>query len=130
LSLPEALSRAAVAPIPRGEDGAPVFGAPWEAQAFAVTLALYERGLFTWPEWAEALTAEIKKAQAAGDPDDGSTYYRHWLAAIERLAAERGVTTPAALDERREAWDRAAHATPHGHPILLQNDPQVQSRLR
>ena len=43
LSLPEALSAAAdpVAPIPRGEDGAPVFREPWEAQAFAMTLALY-----------------------------------------------------------------------------------------
>ena len=118
MSLPEDPSRAAaaVAPIPRGEGGAPVFGAPWEAQAFAMTLALHERGLFTWPEWAEALTAEIKKAQAAGDPDDGSTYYRHWLAAIERLAAERGVTTPAALDERREAWDRAKKGLNVGAP--------------
>jgi nitrile hydratase accessory protein len=88
-----------------------------------MTLALYERGLFTWPEWAAALAAEIKRAQGEGDPDDGSTYYRHWLAAIERLAAEKGVTSPAALHERRDAWDRAAHATPHGQPILLENDP-------
>jgi nitrile hydratase accessory protein len=125
LSLPEGLAAAAasVAPIPRGEDGAPVFAAPWEAQAFAMTLTLYERGLFTWTEWAGALAEEIKRAQAAGDPDDGSTYYRHWLAAIERLVAEKGVTSEAALAERRDAWDRAAHATPHGHPILLENDP-------
>jgi nitrile hydratase accessory protein len=93
-----------------------------------MTLALYERGLFTWPEWAAALAAEIRRAQAAGDPDDGSSYYRHWLGAIERLAAERGVTTARALAERREAWDRAAHATPHGQPILLENDPQASRR--
>jgi nitrile hydratase accessory protein len=125
-SLPAALSAAAadVAPIPRGVDGAPVFAAPWEAQAFALTLALHERGLFTWTEWAAALAAEIRRAQEAGDPDDGSTYYRHWLAAIERLAAERGVTSAAALAERRDAWDRAAQATPHGRPILLENDPE------
>ncbi len=125
MSLPEALSEAAaaVAPIPRGDDGAPVFAAPWEAQAFAMTLALHERGLFTWTEWAAALAKEIKQAQGAGDPDDGSTYYRHWLSAIERLAAEKGVTSAAALHERRAAWDRAAHATPHGQPILLENDP-------
>ena len=125
MSLPEALSRAAadVAPIPRGHDGAPVFAAPWEAQAFALTLALHGRGLFTWTEWAAALAAEIKRAQSSGDPDDGSTYYRHWLAAIERLAAERGATSAAALGERRAAWDRAARATPHGQPILLENDP-------
>ncbi len=118
-----ARAAAAVAPIPRGEDGAPVFREPWEAQAFAMTLALHERGVFTWSEWAGALADEIKRAQGAGDPDDGSTYYRHWLAALERLVADKGVSTPADLDDRRAAWDRAAHATPHGQPILLGNDP-------
>ena len=78
--------------IPRDADG-PVFREPWEAQAFAMTLALHERGLFTWPEWAAALAAEIKRAQAAGDPDTGETYYSHWLAALEKLVAEKGVAT-------------------------------------
>jgi nitrile hydratase accessory protein len=124
-SPPEALAAAAasVAPIPRGDDGRPVFGAPWEAQAFAMTLALHERGLFTWKQWAAALAAEIKRAQSEGDPDDGSTYYRHWLAAIERLVAGKGIASEAVLADRRDAWDRAAHATPHGQPILLDNDP-------
>ena len=76
--------------IPRDAEG-PVFREPWEAQAFAMALALYERGLFTWPEWAATLGAEIKRAQAAGDPDTGETYYRHWLNALERLVAEKGV---------------------------------------
>ena len=131
MSLPEDLAEvaAAVAPIPRGNDGAPVFSAPWEAQAFAMTVALHARGLFTWQEWAATLAEEIKRAQGAGDPDDGSTYYRHWLAAIERLAADKGMTSAAALEARRAAWDRAAHATPHGAPILLENDP-LHSALR
>ncbi|MFD9668550.1 nitrile hydratase accessory protein [Rhodococcus sp. NPDC059968] len=121
----DALSAAAdpVAPIPRNEDGAPVFTAPWQAQAFAMTLALQEGGLFTWTEWTATLAAEIKGAQAAGDPDNGSTYYQHWLAALERLVIDRDVITPAHLKECRDAWDRAAHATPHGQPILLENDP-------
>ena len=114
---------AEVAPIPRGGDGAPVFREPWEAQAFALTLALHERGLFTWSEWARALSREIRRAEAAGDPGDGSTYYRHWLSAVERLVAAKGLTSDDALAERRAAWDRAAHATPHGAPILLENDP-------
>ena len=123
--LPDALASAAagVAPIPRESDGAPVFRAPWEAQAFALTLALHERGLFTWSEWAAALAAEIRGAQERGDPDDGSAYYRHWLAAVERLVAAKGVTSAANLTARQAAWDRAAHATPHGEPILLENDP-------
>ena len=119
-----------VAPIPRGGDGAPVFREPWEAQAFALTLALHERGLFTWREWAQALAGEIRLAQTKGDPDDGSTYYRHWLCAIERLVTGKGVTSDGALLERRSAWDRAAHATPHGQPIRLENDPLGRSASR
>jgi nitrile hydratase accessory protein len=125
LSQHEEIARAAaeIAPIPRGEDGGPIFREPWEAQAFALTLALYERGLFTWTEWAAALSAAIKRAQAAGDRDDGSAYYQHWLTAIEQLVIDKDIATEQALAERRGAWDRAAHATPHGQPILLNNDP-------
>ncbi len=113
---------APVAPLPLCGDR-PVFAAPWEAQAFALTLALHARGLFTWGEWAAALAGAIRDAQASGDPDDGSTYYAHWLTALERLAGSTGIADPAALAERRAAFERAAHATPHGEPILLENDP-------
>jgi nitrile hydratase accessory protein len=125
LSQHEALARAAagIAPIPRGHDGELVFREPWEAQAFAMTLALYEGGLFTWTEWAGALSAVIQRAQAVGDCDDGSTYYQHWLTAIEQLVSAKGIATEQVLAERRGAWNRAAHATPHGQPILLENDP-------
>jgi nitrile hydratase accessory protein len=110
---------AAAAPgIPRDDDG-PVFREPWEAQAFAMTLALHDRGVFTWPEWAAALAAAIKRAQAAGDPDTGDTYYHHWLAALEGLVAEKGVTDTATLSRYHDAWDRAADRTPHGTPIEL-----------
>src|SRR5437660_6297650 len=113
------LAAAQVSGIPRDQEG-PVFREPWEAQAFAMTLALYDRGLFTWPEWAATLAAEIKRAQAAGDPDTGETYYRHWLNALERIVAEKGVTNPQALARYRDAWDHAADRTPHGTPIVLQ----------
>ena len=104
--------------LPRDEDG-PVFREPWEAQAFAMALALHRRGVFTWNEWAATLAEEIKRAQTAGDPDTGHTYYRHWLAALERLVAEKGIADPASLARYREAWDRAADRTPHGEPIEL-----------
>jgi nitrile hydratase accessory protein len=107
--------------LPRDADG-PVFAEPWQAQAFAMALALHERGLFTWPEWAAALAAEIKRAQGEGDPDTGETYYRHWLAALERLVAEKGVTTPDDLHRTRDAWDRACDRTPHGQPIVLRSE--------
>jgi nitrile hydratase accessory protein len=108
----------AVSSIPRDVDG-PVFREPWEAQAFAMALALYDRGLFTWPEWAATLAKEIKRAQAAGDPDTGETYYLHWLNTLERLVAEKGVTSPDTLTRYFNAWDHAADRTPHGKPIEL-----------
>jgi nitrile hydratase accessory protein len=110
---------AAVPEIPRGPQG-PVFREPWEAEAFAMAVALHERGLFTWREWTAVLADEIRQAQANGDPDTGETYYRHWLAALERIVAEKGVTDAAALARYRDAWDHAAERTPHGKPIVLQ----------
>jgi nitrile hydratase accessory protein len=117
---PAAARRAqqAVPSIPCDAEG-PVFREPWEAQAFAMALALYDRGLFAWPEWAAILGDEIKKAQAAGDPDTGETYYTHWLNALERIVAEKGVTDAPTLRRYHDAWDHAADRTPHGAPIEL-----------
>jgi nitrile hydratase accessory protein len=104
--------------LPQDDDG-PVFREPWEAQAFAMALSLYDRGLFTWKEWAAALAEEIKIAQANGDPDTGTTYYRHWLATLEKLIAAKGVATLETQHRYRDAWDHAADRTPHGSPIEL-----------
>ena len=101
------------------EDDSPVFREPWEAQAFGMALALYERGLFTWDEWAQALSAQILAAQAQGDPDLGNTYYRHWLAAIEALVSVKGVSSPEELGRYQQAWHHAADRVPHGQPIEL-----------
>ena len=104
--------------IPRDQDG-PVFREPWEAQAFAMALALRARGLFTWTEWAHMLGKEIKRAQGSGDADTGETYYRHWLATLEKLVTAKGVATSETLHRYRDAWDRAGDRTPHGSPIEL-----------
>ena len=101
------------------EDESPVFREPWEAQAFGIALALYERGLFTWDEWAQALSAQIRASQAQGDPDLGNTYYRHWLAAIEALVSAKGVSSAEELGRYQQAWDHAADRVPHGQPIEL-----------
>jgi nitrile hydratase accessory protein len=105
-------------------DDAPVFAEPWQAEAFAMTLALHERGVFSWGEWAEALSAEVKRPSAAAD---GSDYYERWLAALEKLLAAKGIAGKADVDAVAAAWERAAHATPHGKPILLENDPGLSS---
>ena len=101
------------------DSGNVVFREPWEAQAFAIAVALHERGLFSWPEWAAALAAEIQAAQDRGDPDTGETYYHHWLAALERLLVSKQATNAATLAQYRQAWKRAAGRTPHGTPIEL-----------
>ena len=111
---------AALPRIPRDDQG-PVFAEPWQAQAFALAVKLSEAGYFTWKEWAAALAAELKAAADRGEPDDGSRYYEHWLAALERLAQAKDLTDAAALVERKEAWADAYRHTPHGKPVELRS---------
>ena len=104
--------------LPRDAEG-PVFAEPWQAQAFALAVKLSEQGYFTWKEWAAALANELKSAADRGEPDDGSRYYEHWLAALERLVQSKGLAEGEALAARKEAWAEAYRRTPHGKPIEL-----------
>jgi nitrile hydratase accessory protein len=99
--------------------GGAVFKAPWEAQAFAMTITLHGQGIFTWSEWADTLAAELAAAVARGEPDDGTQYYEHWLAALEKLVARKKLITGDELEHRVGEWDTAARTTPHGKPIEL-----------
>jgi nitrile hydratase accessory protein len=117
-SVPDPESLAALPRLPR-DDGGPVFREPWEAQAFALAVKLSEQGHFTWKEWAAALADELKAAADRGEPDDGSHYYEHWLATLERLVTAKGLSDPAALVARKEAWTEAYRHTPHGKPVEL-----------
>lgn len=113
--------------LPKDADG-PVFSAPWQAQAFAMTLALHERGLFSWTEWAQALSQAIARAQAAGDPDLGDTYYRHWLDALETLLLTKGLAHADTLHALEHAWEDAAERTPHGQTIELLPEERALAR--
>jgi nitrile hydratase accessory protein len=104
--------------LPRDQEG-PEFAEPWQAQAFALAVKLSEEGHFTWKEWAAALADELKAAADRGEPDDGSHYYHHWLAALERLVIAKRLTDGAALLARKEAWADAYRHTPHGKPVEL-----------
>ena len=110
-----------LAELPRlpQDNGGPVFAEPWQAQAFALAVNLSEQGHFTWKEWASALADELKTAANRGEPDDGSRYYQHWLAALERLVTSKGLSDPASLLARKEAWADAYRHTPHGKPVEL-----------
>ena len=119
LSRPEDSTRFESLPrLPR-DKGGPVFAEPWQAQAFALAVKLSEQGYFTWKEWTETLGAEFKAAADRGERDDGSRYYEHWLAALERLVTEKRLTDREAMRERKEAWAEAYRRTPHGKPVEL-----------
>ena len=120
LNQPESnLDRFASMPrLPR-DNGGPVFAEPWEAQAFALAVKLSEQGHYTWKEWAAALAEELKAAQDRGEPDDGSRYYHHWLATLERLVEAKGLADAQAMLERKDAWADAYRHTPHGKPVEL-----------
>jgi nitrile hydratase accessory protein len=96
-----------------------VFTEPWQAQAFALAVRLSQQGHFTWTEWSTALAEELRAAADRGEPDDGTRYYEHWLAALERLAAAKGLTDPDAMRTRKDAWADAYRRTPHGKPVEL-----------
>jgi nitrile hydratase accessory protein len=117
----------AVLPASERDAAGPVFREPWEAQAFALAVALHEAGLFTWTEWTETLARALAVAEPAkaseGEASEAS-YYGRWLAALEDLIVAKGVAGPERLAERKAAWERAARATPHGRPIALDNDPE------
>jgi nitrile hydratase accessory protein len=101
------------------EKGEPVFAEPWQAQAFALAVKLSEQGHFTWKEWAAALADQLNAAASASEPDDGSHYYDHWLAALEQLVTAKGLADSAGLIARKEAWADAYRCTPHGMPVKL-----------
>ena len=96
-----------------------MFAEPWQAQAFALAVKLSDQGHFTWKEWSAALADELQAAARRGEPDEGSRYYHHWLAALERLVMSKGIADPAALSARKEAWAEAYRRTPHGKPVEL-----------
>ena len=115
--------------LPRDDEG-PVFAEPWQASAVALAVSLSERGHFTWTEWAETLGPELRESAARGEPDDGSHYYHCWLAALERLVVDKGLSDATALLARKEAWVEAYRRTPHGQPVQLDGDLTVKRRVR
>jgi nitrile hydratase accessory protein len=106
------------------EAGAAVFAAPWEAEAFSLALTLSSQGVYSWREWTEVLGDELACASETGG---ASSYYLHWLAALERLAIAKGIVDESALDIRKRQWIEALHSTPHGQPVELSAATGVSS---
>ena len=101
-------------PLPTAERGHGTFAEPWQAQAFAMTLLLHERGVFTWTQWARALAAQIPRAQAQGDCDDGTPEVH---AGAPELCNERDDDCDDAVDEApAQTWCSDADADGFGDP--------------
>jgi len=115
--------------LPRDAEG-PVFAEPWQAQAFALAVRLSAQGHFTWKEWAESLAAELAAAVERGEADDGSEYYHHWVAALEKLVTSKGLADTPALYERKAAWADAYRHTPHGKPVQLRPGFRISYQYR
>ena len=97
----------------------PPFAEPWQAQALAIAQGLQDSGVISAGQWSEALGAAIRRAQAAGDPDLGDTYYLHVLDALEHLLADAGLVSRPSLERRKSEWEAAYRRTPHGQPVEL-----------
>ena len=76
--------------VPR-KNGELVFQTPWESHAFAMAVALCERGLFTWDEFRAHLIAEIGRWERENPQGSEYQYYERWVAALGKLLLERGV---------------------------------------
>lgn len=106
------------------------FEEPWHAAAFALAVHLHDRGVFTWPEWSEALgrslrAAEHERGGSQGDDEatessaSGECYYTAWLAALQSLLEERGMVGMEQVDSAIDAWREAYLRTPHGEPVEM-----------
>jgi nitrile hydratase accessory protein len=121
--LPDSERFAGLPSLPR-DQGGPIFAEPWQAQAFALAVRLSAQGYFSWKEWAAALADELKSVADRGEPDDGSKYYQHWLTALERVVAAKGLSSRDEMLVRKHAWADAYRHTPHGKPVALNRENQ------
>jgi nitrile hydratase accessory protein len=103
------------------DTGGPGFAEPWQAEAFACTIQASRQGLFTWNEWVEVFSAEIKAAPERPGEGAEAAYFRQWLAALETILRQKDAATAAEIAEREEAWRQAYLNTPHGMPVELAN---------
>ena len=95
------------APEP-GPFAEPSFDEPWQAQVFALAVALNRRGLFDWGQWVRAVAVQPKGAA-----------YADWIAALEEILIDRGLASADGLHRLAHDWQASAEATPHGQPIEL-----------
>lgn len=122
-TLAQIAKQCAAMPLPPASSDEEAFGAPWQAQVFAMTVSLVESGAFDWEQWAQALSQRITQAQLAGDSDDGTSYYIRWTEALEDMLEAHGMGQKHEIAALQQQWRAAAARTPHGQPITLEDSP-------
>jgi nitrile hydratase accessory protein len=101
---PEVASMEGPEALPR-KNGELVFDALWEGRAFGMAVALNDQGRYPWREFRDRLAERIAEADASRE-DSG--YYERFMAALERLALDKGLVTRAELDQRTEEYASGA----------------------
>ena len=110
--------------IPGGH-AEPVFLEPWHAEIFSLAVALNRKGVFTWSEWVETFSSAVREIPTDEGESPETAYYCRWLAALERLVAQRGLSSREEMARRKEEWRRAYLRTPHGESIALERGLEV-----
>ena len=100
-------------------DGEPVFDEPWQAQVLAMADTLIANGVIEATVWSDTLGNELTKAQRLGASDNITTYYQAVLQALERLLDRFTDISGSEVSNKRDAWEQAYLATPHGQPVKL-----------
>ena len=93
------------------EENEPVFHDDWEKRVFSV---MFLSGLGP----IDASRHAIERMDPVHYLE--TTYYEHWLKALEALVIDKGLLAESEIQARHEAWDRAHRATPHGEPVDLE----------
>jgi len=112
------LTRPEIKPFKR-MDGEPVFDEPWQAQVLAMVDTLIDNGTIEATAWSDSLGNELKKAQRLDASDDMTTYYKAVLQALEQLLDRYTDISRTEVSNKRDAWEQAYLATPHGQPVKI-----------
>lgn len=101
------------------EESEPVFHTPWEKHVFGIAFVMLSQGLCNLDEFRHAIERMNPIHYL------GSTYYEHWLAAMETLLVEKGMVTAAELKSRVEQLASASVE----EAVPKQANPELADRL-
>jgi nitrile hydratase accessory protein len=110
----------------KGEADA-AFSEPWMARAFALALALSEKGLFSLKDFHAALIESIGRHEKDGCIAAETDYYTHWLEVLTALLRGRDLLSDDILTAAEDAVvTEAAARKEHQHQISRNADGSLR----